>query len=66
MAKRQWYEKYIGYCFNDNGRECVLTNIFSYEDGKRGYELYYNDNNQNCITDYKVFKAIAKQTNLPK
>lgn len=68
--KRTWYEKYIGCCFNDNGREVVLTGVFYYEDdnGKiagTGYELHYKDG-EDVICDYKVFKSIVDQTNLPK
>lgn len=63
---KQWYEKYIGYCFSDNGKEVILQDIFRYEDGKKGYELYYPAAKETCITDYKVFKQITKQTVLPK
>lgn len=68
---RKWYEKYIGYCFNDNGREVVLEDIFYYEDenGKitgTAYQMRYTDNNESFDCDYQVFKKIADQTNLPK
>lgn len=72
MARsRKWYEKYIGYCFNDNGREVVLQDIFYYENenGKitsTAYEMKYTDTNEVFTCDYKVFREIAKQTNLPK
>lgn len=71
MRQHKWYEKYIGYCFNDNGREVVLEDIFYYEDdnGKisgTGYEMRYTDNNESFICDYKVFKDIIGQTDLPR
>ena len=64
--KKQWYEKYIGYCFNDNGKEVILEDIFSYEDSRKGYQLFEKETNKRYITDYQTFKTIAKQTNLPK
>lgn len=66
MTKREWYEKYIGYCFNDNGNECILEDIFTYEDGRKCYQLFYPETEHRTITDYKVFKGIAKQTDLPR
>lgn len=62
---RQWYEKYIGYCFNDNGTEVILKDVFNYEDGRRGYELHEPKTGRWYITDYSVFKKIAKQNDLP-
>lgn len=72
MARsRKWYEKYIGYCFNDNGREVVLEDIFYYEDEKgkitgTAYQMRYTDNNETFDCGYQVFKEIADQTILPK
>ena len=55
MRQRKWYEKYIGYCFNDNGKISGT-----------GYEMRYTDNNESFICDYKVFKDIIEQTDLPR
>lgn len=72
MARsRKWYEKYIGYCFNDNGREVILEDIYYYENenGKitgSAYEMRYVDNGETFNCDWEVFKEIANQTNLPK
>ena len=71
MAKRTWYEKYIGYCFNDNGREAILNDVFYWEDenGKNrrtGYEMYYPKTNEWSLIGYKQFMEIKKQTCLPK
>lgn len=68
--KRAWYEKYIGYCFNDDGKEVILDGIccFQDENGKNkrtAYELYYPATNESVIVDYKEFMRIRKQTNLP-
>ena len=63
---KEWYEKYIGYCFNDNGKDCILQDIYNYEDGRKCYDLFYPETKTSCITDYKVFKKIAKGTVLPK
>ena len=71
MAKRTWYEKYIGYCFTDNGRECILEDVFYWEDengrNKRtGYQMFYPDTEEVLFTDYSGFMQIRKQTCLPK
>lgn len=66
---KQWYEKYIGYCFNDNGKEVILNDITEYEDGRKCYDLSEKQEDgtyKNYITDYQTFKLIAKQTALPK
>ena len=67
MSKhREWYEKYIGYCFNDNGVEVILEDILTYEDGSKCYQVRRADNGRRSICPYSVFKDIAKQTRLPK
>lgn len=68
--KRTWYEKYIGYCFTDNGREVILEDVFYFEDenGKNkrtGYQIYYPDTNERIMTDLSGFRPIARQTWLP-
>ena len=68
--KRVWYEKYIGYCFTDNGREVILEDVFYWEDenGKNkrtGYQIYYPDTGERIMTDLSGFSPIAKQTWLP-
>ena len=62
----KWYEKYIGYCFNDNGNDCILTDITIYEDGRKCYFVEYPKTKTFATMDYKSFKLIAKQTDLPK
>lgn len=64
--KKQWYEKYIGYCFNDNGREVILDDVYEYEDGRKCYEMHYPDTGEGFITGYREFMRIRKQTDLPK
>ena len=68
--KRTWYQKYIGYEFNDNGRAVVLTDVFYFEDeGKvtgTGYEIKDSKTGETQVLDYTAFKAIVDQTNLPK
>ena len=69
--KRVWYAKYIGFCFNDNGEEVVLKDIFYWEDenGKNkrtGYELHYPATNKYVYADLSEMRRIAKQTNLPR
>ena len=68
MAKRTWYTKYIGYCFNDkNGHEVVLTDVFYYEDGRTGYECHDKTTGKEFVCDLKVFRnEIVNYTNLPK
>lgn len=69
MKKKQWYEKYIGYCFNNNGKETILNDIYVYEDGRKCYDLSEKQKDgtyNNYICDYKTFKEIVKQTVLPK
>lgn len=66
--KRQWYEKYIGYCFTNNGKEVILEDVYFYEDGRKCYELSEKQADgtyKRYITDYKGFRSIAKQTALP-
>jgi hypothetical protein len=67
--KNEWYEKYIGYCFTDNGKEVILNNIYTYENGKKCYEMKEKQSNgtyETYICDWKTFKNIAHQTVLPK
>lgn len=64
-TKKEWYEKYIGFSFNDDGREVILKDTYRYEDGRKCYELYYPDTKETCITDYAVFKKIVDGTVLP-
>ena len=66
MKRKQWYEKYIGYCFNDNGREVILDDVFEYEDGRKCFEWHYTDDGSSFICDWKVAREIKNQTNLPK
>lgn len=66
MKNYEWYEKYIGYSFNDNGQEVILEDIYSYEDGRKCYQLYYPETEKRCITDYKGFMEIRRQTALPR
>lgn len=68
--KRVWYAKYIGYCFTDNGKEVILTDVFYWENenGKNkrtGYELYYPATNERVYTNLSEMKRIARQTVLP-
>ena len=66
---REWYEKYIGYCFSDNGKEVILEDIYNFEDGRKCYQLVEKKEDgtyKRYITDYSVFKGIAKQTSLPR
>lgn len=67
--RREWYEKYIGYCFTDNGKEVILEDVCIYEDGRKCYELSEKQDDgtyRRYITDYQSFKLIAKQTSLPR
>lgn len=71
MARRTWYEKYIGYCFTDNGQEVILEDVFYWEDengrNKRtGYQLFYPATGRTVMTDYSGFMQIRKQTCLPR
>lgn len=63
--KRIWYAKYIGYCFNDDGQEVVLEDVFRWEDGRTGYELRYPKTGKRVLTDLGEMRRIARQTNLP-
>ena len=67
--RKQWYEKYIGYCFSDNGQEVILEDIGQYADGRYCYQLAERQADgtyKRYITDYGVFRKIAKQTALPR
>lgn len=64
--RRGWYEKYIGYCFNDGGEEVILDDIYNYEDGRLCFEMHYPKSGKRFITDYRGFMAIRKQTVLPR
>ena len=71
MARRRWYEKYIGYCFNDNGKEVVLEEVFYWvdENGKKkgtGYEMFYPATGMRVVMDYNSFMRIRNQTCLPR
>ena len=63
---RKWYEKYVGYCFTDNGQEVILEDVFRYENGKTGYQLYYPAINKRVLVDYQEFMRVRKQTDLPR
>ena len=62
----QWYEKYVGYCFTDNGQEVILEDVFRYENGKTGYQLYCPATNKRVLVDYQEFMRVRKQTDLPR
>lgn len=62
--KKQWYEKYMGYCFNYDGREVVLEDVYEYEDGRKCFQFSSQDGDFIC--DYKLMKYIKNQTVLPK
>ena len=64
--KKAWYEKYIGYCFNDDGKECILEDVVKYEDGSMCYMVYYPENGNYVDMHWACFKNIAHNTNLPK
>ena len=71
MARRRWYEKYIGYCFTDNGKEAVLEEVFYWvdENGKNkgtGYTMFYPATGERAVMDYTSFMQIRKQTYLPR
>ena len=66
MKRKGWYEKYIGYCFTDNGKEVILDDIYRYEDGRLCFEMHYPKEEKAFITDYKGFMRIRKQTALPR
>lgn len=63
---KRLYEKYIGYCFNDYGKEVVLESIIEYTDGCCGYEIYYSKEKDRSVVNLKTFRKIAQQTVLPK
>jgi hypothetical protein len=67
--KKLWYEKYIGYCFSNNGKEVVLNNVYKREDGSICYDLSekQEDGKYRAYTaNYKSFREIVKQTNIPR
>ena len=71
MARRRWYEKYIGYCFTDNGKEVILEEVFYWvdENGKNkgtGYTMFYPATGDRVVMDYTSFMKIRKQTCLPR
>jgi len=68
---RVWYAKYIGYSFNDEGKEVILRDVFYWEDetGKSkctGYELYYPESGRTVFTDISEMRRIARQTKTPR
>lgn len=64
--RRGWYEKYIGYCFNDNGKEVILDDVCKYEDGHLCFFMHERETGKAFNADYKVFMEIRRQTNLPR
>ena len=69
MKKREWYEKYIGYAFSNNGKETILEDICNFEDGRKCYQVSEKQEDgsyKRYICDYSTFKDIAHQTALPR
>ena len=71
MARRKRYEKYVGYCFTDDGKEVVLEEVFYWvdENGKKkgtGYTMFYPAVGERVVMDYTSFMRIRKQTCLPR
>jgi len=64
--RRGWYEKYIGYCFNDDGREAVLDDVWRFENGRLCFQMHYPETGEYQVMDYKSFMEIRKQTVLPR
>lgn len=70
MARRRWYEKYIGYCFTHDGKVAVLEEVFYWVDvnGKKkgtGYTMFYPEIGERVTMDYTSFMRIRNQTRLP-
>lgn len=63
MAKKAWYENYIGYCFSDGG---VLMNIISSKKSGNIYVMFYERSNDTINMTFADFKKIAWSTNLPR
>lgn len=66
MAKRKWFESWIGKELNDNGRKCKLVDIFYFTDDNgrnagTGYAVFYEDTECETIMSYQPFKDIVNQ-----